>query len=506
MCGVILLIVLVALSCCGQEKHSDFADKEAQLRFEENGTWAGKTIRVGYATYERMLPESCGRAAVFADGYWGFVDLDGELVVPMQFYAIKSFKEGLAAVRNENYWGYIDISGEYFIRAQYDQVEDFASGTAIVTRNEKVGLIDKKGRYLLALEYDAIARAPGQNRFKICQGWSYGIISLESGQILPIEFSNITFQPDGSIIAWRDGKVGLFDKNGKSVLPPVYLQIEDIGESYLSFSNKDSQTLYNYRLKEIIPTSYKSINKFHNELAPFETQDGKWGFLDPQLKEVIPASYSWVSGFSWYQAVVEDKNGIKIIDNSGQTAKKPNVTVCIYFAKNRLRVVKFNGRHGIQNNLGKWLVRPEYDNFRELADNFVFLKRGYSWLIYPSNNFPDGSPVFDYIRHFTDDRCMVKSLGKSGYLDETATIVIPLQYDEATDIHNGMAAVCKDGLWGFIDKYGNQLQPCIYVHVILQENGSYVVYDRTRSGIVNTKGEFLPVEAETLPPENPDQD
>ncbi len=461
--------------------------------------------QIGYAAYEHMLPAADGRVAVFADGYWGFVDLDGELVVPMQFYSVNSFKEGLAAVCYENYWGYIDVSGEYVIRVQYDQVEDFASGTAIVNRNEKIGLIDRKGRYLLELEYDAIARAPGQKRFKVCRGWSYGLVSLESGEILPAEFTDITFQSDGSMIAWKDGQVGLFDENGKMLLPPVYSQITDIGEGYLRLSGEDSMALYNTRQKDVIQTSYRSIGKFHNELAPFETQSGRWGFLDPHLKEVIPARYSWVSEFSWYQAAVEDENGVRIIDNHGRTPDKPRVYINEHNQKIRLRVATFNDHHGIQDKDGKWLVRPEYDEYREFSGSAVLLKRDYSWLIYPSENFPAGSPVFDQVGYVSKNRCLVRSRGKYGYLDDTGKIVIPLQYEEGTDMRDNMAAVRKDGFWGFIDKDGGQIQPHIYDHVLPRGDGSYIVYKDTQIGFIDKAGKFLPVEAENLPLENPDQ-
>jgi len=461
--------------------------------------------QIGYATYEHMLPANSGLVAVFADGKWGFVDLDGELVVPMQFYSVNSFKEGLAAVCYQNSWGYIDVSGKYVIKVQYDQVEDFASGTAVVSRNEKVGLIDKKGQYLLNLEYDSITRAPGENRFRVCRDWSYGLVSLDSGEILPAEFSDINVQPDGSMIAWRDGQVGMFDSNGKTLLPTVYSQIADIGEGYLRLSGEDSTAIYNTRQNEVISTGYKSIGKFHNELAPFETQDGKWGFLDPQLKAVIPASYSWVSGFSWYQAAVEDETGIKIIDNYGRPPGKPRVTIFDRYKQGNLRVATFNDHHGILDNDGKWLVRPEYDDFREFSGNAVFLKRGYSWLIYPSENFPADSQIFDYVGYAAENRCRVRSRGKSGYIDETGKIVIPLQYEEATDMRYGMAAVRKDELWGFIDKDGRQLHPHLYDHVLSRGDGSYIVYKGTQIGFVNQKGEFLQIEEEPLPPEDPEQ-
>ena len=44
--------------------------------------------------------------------------------------------------------------------------------------------------------------------------------------------------------------------------------------------------------------------------------------------------------------------------------------------------------------------------------------------------------------------------GKHGYIDCTGRITIPLQYDEAKDFHDGLAAVNVGGKWGFLDTTG----------------------------------------------------
>ena len=40
--------------------------------------------------------------------------------------------------------------------------------------------------------------------------------------------------------------------------------------------------------------------------------------------------------------------------------------------------------------------------------------------------------------------------------------IIPLQYDDAYSFSEGLAAVKKDELWGYIDKNGNEILPFKY--------------------------------------------
>jgi len=42
---------------------------------------------------------------------WGFIDQDGNIVVPIEFHAAQSFSEGLAWVRQGRWWGIIEIIG-----------------------------------------------------------------------------------------------------------------------------------------------------------------------------------------------------------------------------------------------------------------------------------------------------------------------------------------------------------------------------------------------------------
>ncbi len=57
--------------------------------------------------------------AVCVDGLWGYVNLQGEVLLEPQFAMAKSFCNGLAAVYDGDYWGFIDITADIVIPCQY---------------------------------------------------------------------------------------------------------------------------------------------------------------------------------------------------------------------------------------------------------------------------------------------------------------------------------------------------------------------------------------------------
>ena len=51
-----------------------------------------------------------------------------------------------------------------------------------------------------------------------------------------------------------------------------------------------------------------------------------------------------------------------------------------------------------------------------------------------------------------------KQDGKYGFVDKNNQIIVPYQYDDATEQNQyGFIAVKKDGKWGALDKEGNQV-------------------------------------------------
>ncbi len=84
---------------------------------------------------------------------WGYVDMSGREVIPMQFLSAGDFAEGLAAVNHggegsvcgppRNY-GYIDKTGAFVIKPQFTHASQFEKGRARVS----VGRITYAGRCL----------------------------------------------------------------------------------------------------------------------------------------------------------------------------------------------------------------------------------------------------------------------------------------------------------------------------------------------------------------------
>lgn len=56
------------------------------------------------------------------------------------------FNDELAAVKKEDKWGFVNTQGEVVVPCIYDSTYPFSHGVAVVIRNSEWGYIDKGGK------------------------------------------------------------------------------------------------------------------------------------------------------------------------------------------------------------------------------------------------------------------------------------------------------------------------------------------------------------------------
>ena len=94
-----------------------------------------------------------GLAEVRLDGQHGFVNEQGNEVVPLKYNNAGNFHEGLGPVLKDK-WGFVDQQGEEVIPLKYDEVWFFREGFAEVKLNGQWGYLDIMGKEVIPCVYD----------------------------------------------------------------------------------------------------------------------------------------------------------------------------------------------------------------------------------------------------------------------------------------------------------------------------------------------------------------
>ena len=188
-------------------------------------TMAFTIMAVSICSYGQELRKVKG-----LNGKWGFVNEQGEEVIPFKYDDVCDFSEGLARVKLYKKWGFIDKEGRKIISYKYDDAGDFSEGLARVyriyedNRNleypiylKKWGFIDKNGEKLIPYIYDGAGDFyEGLARVKHNGKW--GFINNAGTAVISFIYDEVSDFSKGLARVRINRKWGFIDKKGKEVI------------------------------------------------------------------------------------------------------------------------------------------------------------------------------------------------------------------------------------------------------------------------------------------------
>ena len=122
--------------------------------------------------------------------------------------------------------------------------------------------------------------------------------------------------------------------------------------------------------------------------------------------------------------------------------------------------------------------------------------------------------VYENARDFSEDMAAVKKDGKWGYINSLGVTVIPFEFDSCTmadtmggDIafgfRNSLAPVCKDGKFGIINSDGETVVDFTFDIILQGEDGKYIAYSGGKWGIITVDKElYVPETTASTSPAN----
>ena len=351
---------------------------------------------------------------------------------------------------------------------QYDYVGDFSEGLAFVRRGGKYGYIDTTGREVIPCRRSC--QYGNSFDFHLSYDFHEGLVRVE-----------------------KDGKWGYMDKTGREVIPCIYDEAYDFSDGlakvYLEIWDEkqpdpddpfplpvETKRFFIDKTGKEVLTAGKDWDVFKEGLARI-TRDGKAGFVDKAGNEVIPCKYDGASMFCEGMANVCEEHllpegeqsdeidyytTVGFIDKTGR-----EVVPCKYdFAGDfheGLALVERDGKCGFIDKSGVELIPRKYDYVRDFSDGLAQVAVGEDSFFIDKS----GQKVFSFAERgivgawdFSEGLAVAvfEPNGKRGYIDKTGKLVIPCQYFEAHDFHDGRARISDGhGRMYFIDRTGREI-------------------------------------------------
>ncbi len=322
------------------------------------------------------------------------------------------------------------LEGLARITYQYDIIDNFHDGLALVKKGDKIGFIDRMGNEVIPCIYDENLEFNLYSRYS----FSEGIAIVSKGEelfaidkkgielfVLPYDIAR-SFS-EGMCPVCKNEKWGFIDTSGKEVINCDY---DSATEFINDFTLVSKDGLFGYldkRGKVVIPLIYESANVFHDERAAVG-KNGKYGYIDAKGNVVIPLEYQSVGTFNGGIAtVIKDEKYAHInVDGKIVSAFFDDKITTFY---DGVAWIKWAGKYAAINN--------DYDELFTGCYQDVY-------------NFVDGVAFVEIIGS--------KDVTAYRLIDKQGKSVNSVIFDNVLDFSEGLAAVCKDGIWGYIDTKG----------------------------------------------------
>lgn len=360
-------------------------------------------------------------------------------------------------------WGYIDTSGTVVVPPNYSFARDFVNEIGIVELDKKWGVVNKKATVLVPCNYDNV-----------------DFLENTDEKIIRISL--------------HQQKYGLIDSLGQITVSSSYDKIGDFSENRLAVMLNNKWGFVNKNGVEIIPCIYNKINNFHEGYATVK-KGSKWGIINKNGDTIIEFEHNHLGnvrdGLVWFHAM----QGKGYMDVQQNIKIEPIYQRIHDFEDGKARV-KLDGKWGIIDTNGKYVLKPKYDNISSFdANGLAVIQYGSDRIKYGLIN-TEGvlltSKGYKKIEPFKEGRAVVLYKGDYGFIDTKGRLVVPTVYSKASSFSEGRAAVQKDGICGYIDSQGNIIGRFEYSKCLDFSEGKAIVYKGLRkAGLIDLKGNYI---------------
>ena len=378
----------------------------------------------------------------------------------------------------------------------------------VVMREPDAEHIDKKGRFVLGKsKFTTGWRYAGTEYFLVASG---GKVSEETGKV-------------------EGAKWGIVDRNGKEKVPVDYDGISEPIHDMFYYCEKGLIGIYNIDMRQITKPVYASVGAFDDRGFTWVLdKKGKFGFISETGNEILPcevkrfhlfasSSDKTLSSAPTPKGVDLDLDLYQAFPDSTYvwfTTKSPSMPGLIDFnGKVVVPEGKYNelyaptdGMMRFSITIGKGKKAQKYTGFYDIESGREYETRA-TLTYYPFRDgvslTTDGSEYWfvdkkleDISGHYTaaydfhEGYAVVGRGGLYGVVNRSGEEVVPLIYKTMeVKVTDGMVAVSRDSLWGAIAAAtGEEVIPFEYDKVQTRRNCCFAVKSHSTWGLVGAMG------------------
>ena len=463
-CGGLRIWMLLVLSCfvlgVPAQSIAELARKAEERKDPLHAYTNVEEFYYGMAVAQKKLPNG------EPGEYWGVVDEEGKVRIAFKYRSLSyednlNDEDNLYVCRTDRGYGLVSTSSGEILSTTYSDLTDEGGERWSVRRNGKMGIVkvgEANGSFrvetIIPCEYDQVQAGDGDEYYLVTNGPLHGLLRWDGKTIIACVYNDIDLNKYvGFFSVKRNGQKGLMSRAGEELVPCAFDDCGVIDEHFLWTRKDNTYGIYSSVGEKVQPCKFSSFfiyegkKKKEVSLSDFAQLDrrkhadlyavvsGKVGTLDSKkFTTKLPCAYDYLSDFAPRMKIT---NGV--------------------LTEQRLAVCRLNGKYGIVNSEGKQIQPMGFDELRndvsdpsskELPDmgstRDLHVRIGDKWGILTANGEQLAEVKFDSVGVFHDGLAVVKAAERYGYINRSGAIVIPIQWMNAYDFSEGLAALRVD--------------------------------------------------------------
>ena len=374
--------------------------------------------------------------------------------------------------------GVIDKQGNILIDPEYDYIQipnpskpificlyDYNSDT----RDYSSKVLNEKGEEIYT-SYNSIQAIPNNNT-SIQNSYQTGILKYK-----------------------QDGKYGLLNINGRKITDAIYDSIDTLEykDGILKVSQGDKYGLIDVNGDEIVKPEYNSISTdgYYSQDTKYDsagyiisvkTDEGyRYGYINSEGKQVLDTMYTNLKRITEIKEdenvyLIAYKNGLAGLLRNGQTIIDNDYENIEYDSTNNILSLQKNAKQGVYDLSGNMILPIQYDSIEFMGIYINAIQNGerlvfdISGTIQDSNGYKSMQPVGDNKYYITIDRN-----NNYGVLDANKNILIPSEYSYIEYAFDKYFIVSQNELSGVLNDTATPVIPIQY-NVVQNINGTNII-------------------------------
>lgn len=370
---------------------------------------------------------------------WGYINLEGKLIIPPTYAVAGFFSEDMAAVVHNDKFGFISKANKFIVEPIYDEVTDFNYGRSVIEKDGKFGMIDRNGYSIFEPIFEELGTV-SEGKVIARKDSLYGYYSKNRISLIPERFEEAESFENQQAHVRIQGKEAIIDSVGSFVVKPFYDEVDFFTDSLIIFIENEKYGICNLDCNPILEANYEYIGKLMDNRAIIVDQ-GKIGFLNENGVIIIPPSYDIYPNYQSYSnfkdglAKVRKNGKAGLIDKNGKTFVPFNYGEIGLISD--IIAYKKNDKWGYFDKMGKERINMNYGYAESFRNGCGIITKDSLMGVIDLAEKPIIQNVFSSIRWFEKtDFLLVETGGIFGLYDTEGKILIPVTYQSIIKVND----------------------------------------------------------------------